>query len=567
MNNTVHVTYLFDDLIDGTLPADQRASVEQHLATCDACQQAFANHQTLVAELNDLPQSITPERDLWDEIAPQLQPAGVTASPRLSLIRSVYFRAAAIAAVLLVGVYVATTISPAWQVTPLEGTAEVAGSPIYEASTIREGQWLFTPTDARARLQVGDIGDVELAPDTRLQLVNTASGDHRLHLAAGSIHASIWAPPRLFFVETPAGLAIDKTAIDRELWRRQQGYGRGGRMKIETDTVELLSGVRHGKALGSPVAMMIRNDDFVHWQEVMSSEVLDQAPKNPRTVTRPRPGHADLAGGQKYGTRDLRDILERASARETAARVASGALAKLLLAQFGIEVRSHVVQLGGVPAAIAPKTWDEIAAVPDDAPLNCADAASQAAMVEAIDAAKAAGDTLGGVYEIVVRGLPIGLGSHTSWEEKLDGRIARAIMSIHATKAVEIGDGIANAARRGSAAHDEIGHDGSSFTRPTNRAGGLEGGITNGEELRVRGYMKPIATLRTPLRSVDIGTKDASDAAFERSDITAVPAAGVIGEAMLAVVLANAMREKFGGDSIDEMRRNYDSYIQALAAY
>ncbi|CAN5346699.1 chorismate synthase [soil metagenome] len=373
----------------------------------------------------------------------------------------------------------------------------------------------------------------------------------------------------------PAGLPIDLAAINHELWRRQQGYGRGGRMKIETDTVEILSGVRHGKTLGSPIALMIKNDDFVHWTEVMSSEALETQPKNPRLVTRPRPGHADLPGGQKYQARDLRNILERASARETAARVACGAIAKQLLSAFGIEVRSHIVKLGSVPPEPLERTWEEIAAIPTDSPLNCADETAQAAMIALIDQAKTDGDTLGGVFEVVAKGLPVGLGSHTSWEDKLDGRIARAIMSIHAVKAVEIGEGVANAGRPGSQVHDEIFYESptnlslldTGFRRPTNRAGGLEGGITNGEELRVRGYKKPIATLKKPLHSVDIDTKEENLAAFERSDVTAVPAAGVIGEAMLAITLANSMREKFGGDSIDEMRRNFDSYKESIAKY
>ena len=365
----------------------------------------------------------------------------------------------------------------------------------------------------------------------------------------------------------PAGLPIDVGAINHELWRRQQGYGRGGRMKIETDTVEIVSGVRHGKTLGSPIALTIENRDFVHWQDVMSSEALETEPKNPRTVTRPRPGHADLAGGQKYQTRDLRDILERASARETAARVACGAFAKQLLAAFGVEVKSHVIKLGHVQIVPLHQTWEAISAIPVDSPLNCADVDIQDQMIKLIDKAKTDGDTLGGIFEVVARGLPVGLGSHTSWKDKLDGRIARAIMSIHAIKAVEIGEGVANAGRPGSKVHDEIFHDDGGFTRPTNRAGGLEGGITNGEELRVRGYMKPISTLRKPLHSVDIDTKSEDLAAFERSDITAVPAAGVIGEAMLAIVLANSMREKFGGDSIDEMRRNHDSYIKSIIEY
>jgi chorismate synthase len=365
----------------------------------------------------------------------------------------------------------------------------------------------------------------------------------------------------------PAGLEIDIAAINHELWRRQQGHGRGGRMKIETDTVEILSGVRHGNSLGSPIALTIENRDFVHWEQVMSTEAIEEEPANPRIVTRPRPGHADLAGGQKFGRRDLRDILERASARETAARVACGAIAKQILRQFGVDIRSHVIKLGSVQAQPLWREWSEIAAIPDDSPLRCTDELAEKEMVRAIDDAKADGDTLGGIFEVVAKGVPVGLGSHTSWEDKLDGRIARAIMSIHAVKAVELGTGVANAARRGSEVHDEITYDGTDFGRRTNNAGGLEGGITNGEELRVRGYMKPISTLRRALRSVDINSKEQSDAAFERSDITAVPAAGVIGEAMLAVVLANEMREKFGGDSIDEMKRNFDAYTQSVAGY
>ncbi len=365
----------------------------------------------------------------------------------------------------------------------------------------------------------------------------------------------------------PSATPIDKAAIDHELWRRQQGYGRGGRMKIESDTVRILSGVRHGKALGSPISLMIENKDFVHWEDVMSAEELIEQPKNPRTVTRPRPGHADLAGGQKYRTRDLRDVLERASARETAARVAAGAVAKQFLSHFGVEIRSHVAKLGAVPEIPIIADWASIVSIPDDNAINCTDSSIEAEMIALIDETKANGDTLGGVFEVVAKGVPVGLGSHTSWEDKLDGRIARAIMSIHAIKAVEIGEGVANAGRTGSNVHDEIGHDGDGFTRPTNRAGGLEGGITNGEELRVRGYMKPISTLRKPLNSVDIDSKADSPAAFERSDITAVPAAGVIGESMLAVVLANAVREKFGGDSLQEALANFQAYSESLKSY
>lgn len=365
----------------------------------------------------------------------------------------------------------------------------------------------------------------------------------------------------------PAGLEIDIAQIDHELWRRQQGYGRGGRMKIESDKVEILSGVRHGKTLGSPIALMIENRDFVHWTEVMSSTPLDEQPRNPRLVTRPRPGHADLAGGQKFQTRDLRDILERASARETAARVACGALAKQLLAAFGADIKSHVIKLGHVPEKPLDKTWDEICSIKEDSPLNCCDEQVENEMIAVIDKAKEDGDTLGGIFEVIARDVPVGLGSHTSWNEKLDGRIAQAFMSIQAVKAVELGTGVENAGRPGSAVHDEIDFNDGNFVRKTNRAGGLEGGITNGEELRVRGYLKPISTLRKALHSVDIDTKESSPAAFERSDITAVPAAGVIGEAMLAIVLANSMREKFGGDSMEEMRRNFDTYTAQLRGY
>ena len=365
----------------------------------------------------------------------------------------------------------------------------------------------------------------------------------------------------------PAGLEIDIEKINHELWRRQQGYGRGGRMKIETDKVEFLSGVRHGKTLGSPVTLLIENRDFVHWTEVMSSEKLETQPKNPRVVSRPRPGHADLAGGQKFASRDLRDILERASARETAARVACGALAKQFLENFGIEIKSHVIKLGNVPEIPLQKYWEEICKIEKDAPLNCADKATEAAMVAHIDEAKENGDTLGGIFEVVAKNVVTGLGSHTSWAEKLDGRIAQAFMSIQAVKAVELGEGVANAGRFGSQVHDEIYFDAQNFRRKTNRAGGLEGGITNGEELRVRGYLKPISTLRKALHSVDIETKQEELAAFERSDITAVPAAGVIGEAMLAIVLANSLREKFGGDSMEEARRNFESYQDSLKNY
>lgn len=367
----------------------------------------------------------------------------------------------------------------------------------------------------------------------------------------------------------PAGVAIDSERLNRELWRRQQGYGRGGRMRIETDRAEILSGVRHSKTLGSPVALLIENKDWQNWTDVMSAEKIDREIENPRTVTRPRPGHADLAGGQKFGTRDLRDVLERASARETAARVAAGALAKQLLSNFSIEIRSHAAQIGGVPSEIISADWRQIAAIAEDSQVCCAIPEYEQQIIEKIDEARRNGDTLGGVFEIAVKNLPVGLGSHTSWSEKLDGQLAQAVMSIQAVKAVELGDGVKNAALFGSEVHDQIGYNESEkiYTRASNRAGGLEGGITTGAELRVRGYLKPISTLRKSLQSVDINTKESTASAYERSDTTAVPAAAVIGEAMVAIVLANQMRQKFGGDSLAEMRRNFDGYLQQLKDY
>ena len=365
----------------------------------------------------------------------------------------------------------------------------------------------------------------------------------------------------------PAGVCIDLERLNLELWRRQQGYGRGGRMKIETDTAEILTGVRHGKTLGSPIALIIENTDFVHWTEIMSVEPVSKLPNNPRIVKRPRPGHADLVGGQKFQTRDLRDILERASARETASRVACGAIAKQLLENFGIEIKSHVIKLGAVPAEPISASWDQISAIAEDSQLNCIDPEAEKLMIELIDKAKADGDTLGGIFEVVVKNLPVGLGSHTSWREKLDGRLAQAVMSIQAVKAVELGEGVANAGRFGSQVHDEIVYEDGNFARSSNRAGGLEGGMTNGEELRVRGYLKPIATLKKMLRSVDIDSKQEELATFERSDVTAVPAAGVIGEAMVAIVIANSMREKFGGDSLEEMMRNFEGYLKQIREF
>jgi chorismate synthase len=367
----------------------------------------------------------------------------------------------------------------------------------------------------------------------------------------------------------PAGLPIDIDRINHELWRRQQGYGRGGRMKIEQDQIEILSGVRHGLSLGSPLALTIENKDWANWNEVMATDAREIPAEKSRRVKRPRPGHADLAGGLKYDAHDLRNVLERASARETAARVACGAIAKQLLATFGIEIRSHVIQLGGIPRLPLELTFDQIVSIPDDSPLRCADKDIEQNMIALIDQKKSEGDTLGGIFEVVARKVPPGLGSHTSWDQKLDGLLAQALMSIHAVKAVAIGAGIEASSLPGSEVHDEISYNDETkeFIRATNRAGGLEGGVTNGEEIRVRGHLKPISTLRRALRSVDIETKQEERAAFERSDITVVPAAGVIGEAMVALVLATAMREKFGGDSLGEMRRNFEGYREQLRGY
>jgi len=368
----------------------------------------------------------------------------------------------------------------------------------------------------------------------------------------------------------PAGLPIDLAFINHELWRRQQGYGRGGRMKIETDEVEIISGVRHGKTLGTPVSLLIRNRDFDNWQDVMAVEPREFADeKGERKLTRPRPGHTDLAGGLKYDTHDLRDILERASARETAARVAVGAFAKLFLKEMNIEIASHTAMIGGIPERPNKATWDQIAAIPDESPLRCTDKQAEQEMISLIDATKEAKDTLGGIFEVVAHNVVAGLGSHTQWNRKIDGRLAQAIMCIPAVKAVEIGTGVEVSRTTGSRVHDEIGYNQGErkFTRPTNRAGGIEGGITNGEDLRVSGHLKPISTLRKPLASVDVVSKEESAAAFERSDIVAVTAAGAIGEGMVAIVLADAAREKFGGDSLGEMKRNFDGYLEQLRKY
>ncbi len=367
----------------------------------------------------------------------------------------------------------------------------------------------------------------------------------------------------------PAGLPIDEASLARDLRRRQLGYGRGRRMTIESDTAEILSGVRKGQTIGGPVAMMIRNRDWKNWQQTMHVEATTPegatgARRAP--VTRPRPGHADLAGIVKYDRDDIRDVLERASARETAARVAAGNLARQLLAQFDVAIVSHVFTLGSVTLG-DPLTvpFERIAAIPDDAPLHCADDEAQQAMIAAIDEARTAGDTLGGAFEVVVRGLPAGLGSYVQWDRKLDGRLGQALMSIPAIKAVGIGKGPGVASVPGSQVHDEIVLPDAGtaprdvgVARPTNNAGGLEGGVTNGEDLRISGYMKPISTLMRPLRSVDLTSMEESAAAIERSDVCAVPAAAVVAEAMVALVLADAFLERFGADALSDIKAHVE---------
>jgi chorismate synthase len=374
----------------------------------------------------------------------------------------------------------------------------------------------------------------------------------------------------------PAGLTLDLEAITIQLRRRQGGYGRGRRMAIESDRAEILSGVRRSKTTGGPIALLIPNKDWQNWQKTMHVEAeMPEAATgaNRAPVTRPRPGHADLAGALKYGHEDIRDVLERASARETAARVALGALARQLLGRFGIEVMSHVARIGsvGIDESLSIDV-DRIRAIPDDSPLHCADLAVEQQMIAAIDAAKEAGDTLGGSFEVVVTGLPVGLGSYVQWDRKLDGRLAQAIMSIPAIKAVGIGKGPDVARLPGSRIHDEIvpagdrpsGHPAVGLSRLTNNAGGLEGGVTNGEQLRVTGYMKPIATLMQPLRSVDLATMTESPAAIERSDVCAVTAAAVVGEAMVALTVADAFLEKFGNDNITDIAKVVEAAVDSV---
>jgi chorismate synthase len=368
----------------------------------------------------------------------------------------------------------------------------------------------------------------------------------------------------------PAGIPVSIERINRELWRRQQGYGRGGRMKIETDTVEVVAGVRHSKTIGSPVAIIVRNKDWKNWTGILPVEDIDGAEDKQKPVTRPRPGHADLAGGIKYNFQDARYILERASARETTARVAVGAMAKALLSEFGIGVLSHVIGVGTVRLN-RTATWEELVVLSqkEEVLLGCVDSDVEQQMKLLVDEAYRTGDTIGGIFEVVARGLPIGLGSHIAWDTRLDGRLAQAIVSMQAVKGVEVGFAEEGAMSFGSKVQDTIHYNKAErrFFRGANRAGGIEGGMTNGQDVLVRGFLKPISTLRRPLESVDLITRDPEKAAYERSDVCVVPAAGVIGEAMVAIVLAQAFLEKFGGDSLLETRRNYDGYLEQVKNY
>jgi chorismate synthase len=368
----------------------------------------------------------------------------------------------------------------------------------------------------------------------------------------------------------PAGIPIDLDFVGRELHRRQLGYGRGGRQRIEKDQAEFLAGVRHGRTIGAPIALRIENRDWKNWEQALPVEDSDGAEDQRRRLTAPRPGHADLAGAQKFNFHDARYVLERASARETAARVAAGALAKLFLTEFGVTVLSHTLAVGHVRLARAA-AWDEIVAICEnlESPLRCVDPETEAKMKAEVDGALRAGDSVGGIFEVVARGVPPGLGYHSQWDEKLDGRLARAVISIQAVKAVEIGTGVENSQSYGSEVQDEIRYDRSlkRFDRSSNRAGGLEGGITNGQDIVVRGYLKPISTLRRPLLTADLNTKEAVKAAYERSDICVVPAGGVAGEAMVAIEVAGAFLEKFGGDSLEETRRNFQGYQRQLDSF
>jgi chorismate synthase len=373
-----------------------------------------------------------------------------------------------------------------------------------------------------------------------------------------------------FLSGLPAGLRVDQAFLDRELWRRQQGYGRGGRMKIERDTAHILSGVRQGITIGSPISVQLENKDWKNWQDALP--VGEGDPARHKRVASPRPGHADLAGALKYNFPEARYVLERASARESAARVAIGAIAKAFLRELGLDILSHVVAVGNV-ALQRDAPWEQIQALynQDDILLNCADKETEQRMKDEVDKVLKTGDSLGGVFEVVAHGVPPGLGTYAQWDERLDALLAGAVMSLQAVKAVEIGAGITAAASPGSAVHDEIGYSQSEnfagFTRSRNNAGGIEGGVSNGEEIRVRGYLKPISTLRRPLKSVDFATRQPVSAAYERSDVCVVPAAGVAAEAMVALTLARCALDKFGGDSMGETLRNFQGYRLQLKNY
>jgi chorismate synthase len=368
----------------------------------------------------------------------------------------------------------------------------------------------------------------------------------------------------------PAGLEVSAERIDHELRRRMGGYGRGGRMKIEDDRVEILGGVRFGRTLGSPIAMLVRNLDFENWKEAMSPAGPHPGPDVARAVTRPRPGHADLAGALKYGTHDARDVFERSSARETAARTVAGTLAKILLEAAEIQVTSRTVAVGEATSPeLKEGDFEALLDMPDDAPMRTTDEETIRAMIAAVDAARAAQDSIGGVFEVLARGVPPGLGSHAHWERRLDGRLGGALLSIQAVKAVAVGEGVEGSARRGSEQHDAIAYDHSAsrFSRSSNRAGGIEGGMSNGEMIRVRGYLKPLSTLPRPLPSADLETKQPFEAIKERTDTIPIVAAGVVGEAMVAWVLADELLTKFGGDRIDETLRNLEAYQESLRSY
>jgi chorismate synthase len=386
-------------------------------------------------------------------------------------------------------------------------------------------------------------------------------------LTAGESHG----PALTVIVEgLPAGVAVAREAIDRELRRRMSGHGRGGRMRIEKDAVEILGGVRFGRTIGAPVSLLVRNLDHTNWLEAMSPDGPHPGEQAARAVSRPRPGHADLAGALKYGTHDARDVLERASARETAARTAAGALARALLAEATIEVTSCTVSVGTAAAGeVRDEDFDRLLAIDDDAPMRTLDEAAGQAMIDAVERARKAGDSVGGVFEVLVRGVPPGLGSHVHWDRKLDGRLAGALASIHAVKAVSVGEGIESAARHGSETHDPITYDAGErrFRRGSNRAGGIEGGISNGEMIRVRGYLKPLSTLPRPLPSADLVTKEAFEATRERTDTIPIVAAGVVAEAMACVVIADELLIKFGGDRLQETLQNLAAFRASLREF